>query len=153
MTKPKTINTNYFKVILFFFVSLSATKAHSSDDWWSVSEKQSYNKNKTFIGTKLYRGEGELVLSCRGRDIQADITFYKSRLAPGIIFKIIVDDGAWIKNANRPEYNNSFTTYMFHHLVDDLKKGRELQIIIDGHRSYSASLIGFTKESRKLKCI
>ncbi|MGL5659658.1 MAG: hypothetical protein ACRDCX_00135 [Aeromonas sp.] len=99
---------NCFKVILIFFVSLSATKAHSSGDWLSVSEKQSYNKSKIIIGTKPYRGEGELVLNFRGRDILADSRFYKSRLAPGIIFEIIVDDGAWIKNANRPECDNSF---------------------------------------------
>lgn len=130
-----------------------AIKAYSSGDWRSFSEKQSYNKNKVFIGTKLYKGEGELVLICRGRELKADITFYKSRVNSGIVFKIIVDDGMWVKNANRHAYNNSFTTYMFHRLLNDMKKGRELHIEIDGYRSYSASLVGFTKESKKLKCI
>jgi len=144
---------NYLKIIFFIFISLPATKAYSSGDWWSGTEKQSYNKNNVLIGTNLYKGEGELVLSCHGGEIKADITLRKSRVSSGIVFKITVDNGAWIKNGNRPEYTNSFTTYMFHHLVDDMKKGREIHIDIIGHRRYSASLIGFTNESKKLSCI
>ncbi|MGE6384036.1 MULTISPECIES: hypothetical protein [Alteromonadales] len=146
----KTVSINIFLLMAF----LSVKPAYSASDWWSGVEKQSYNNDKIYIGTKLYQGEGELVLSCSRRGVKAEVTFLKSRLNPrGILFKVIVDDGKWIKNSNAPEYSNSFETYMFHNLVDSMKKGKEIHIIIDGHRYYSGSLMGFTEASKKLECI
>lgn len=138
-------------LILAFF-TLHSPLAFSGD-WWSGSQRTSFDTETKYIGTDLYAGHGQIVLSCTRQGPKAKVILNKSRLSSGILFEMQVDNKNWIKNANRPQYNNSFETYMIHHLIEPMKKGKEIHLTIDGHRHYSGSLMGFTKASQQLECL